>query len=179
MNDLERVANMVMAKKVPEKIVEREEDKANAREVLAAAGPIEEPKKPVEAPPDLPEPVKRTQKLIEALHEGHELRKRQVAAKLRRGVEIENELRQAQKDRDERLFGARKIHEEEVIEAGKLRDFRCNVIESAFDALTEQRSQELAARGDEISKLDKTLEQLRKQLDAEIRKLDPERKVPA
>ena len=132
-----------------------------------------------EVGPALPEPVKRTQKLIEALHEGHELRKRLIAAKLRRGVEIDNEIQQATRDRTERLTVVEKIHETEVFDAGKLRDRRRAVIEGAHDDLVETRMEELAARGKEVDRLELRLEQLRKQLDAELGKLDPDRKVKA
>jgi hypothetical protein len=174
MNNLERVASKVMAEKVPEKTVPPTPVSPD-EETKRIEAPA--PKEPEEVKPDLPEQVKRTQKLIEAIHAGRELRGSLVAAKLRRGVEVENELRLAEKDRDERLFGARRVHEEEVIQAGKLRDFRVNVIESAFDVLTEQRQTELAGRGEEIAKLDKRLEQLCKQLDTELAKMGA--KVPA
>lgn len=125
------------------------------------------------------EGLKRTQKILESIELRRLELKRAVADKLRRGVEIDNEIRQATKDRSERIMVVEKIHETEVIDAGKLRDFRRNVIESAHDDLVEQRMTELAGRGDEISKLEHSLGQLRKQFDAEMGKLDPDRKVPA
>lgn len=128
---------------------------------------LEKPKKEPEKPM-LPEQVLRSQKLIEAIHQRRELRATLVAVKLRRSVEIENELRQAAKDRDARL---------EAVEAKAREDLAA--IAGAFEDLGQERAGELNVRDLEISKLDTSLEQLRKQLDAELGKLDPDRKVTA
>jgi hypothetical protein len=118
--------------------------------------------------PDVPEQVKRTQGIIAAIHQRLELRARFVADKLRRSVEIEAELRQAAKDRDARL---------DAVEAAARE--RLAAIAGAFDDLGHERAGELNVRDLEITKLDTSLAQLRKQLDAELGKLDPDRKVTA
>jgi len=124
-------------------------------------------KKEEPLPPDLPEDVKRPQKLIEAIHMRREMRARFVAEKLRRGVEIENELRQAEKDRNARL-DAVEAHAKAQLDA----------IAAAYQDLGRERKAELDARDTQIEKVDLSLEQLCKQLDAELAKLTG-RKVSA
>lgn len=115
--------------------------------------------------PELPEQVKRINGIVASIHGRRELRAFLIADKNRRGVEVENELRQAAKDRSARL---------EAVEAKAREDMAA--IAGAFDVLTTERAGEFAARDLQISKVDITLEQLRKQLDVELGKLDPERR---
>jgi hypothetical protein len=122
---------------------------------------VEAPPPPAPAKPDYDpsEAVKRAQKVIETIARRKVERARLVADKLRRGVEVENELRQAMKDRDARL---------EAVEA-KARE-QLAAIAEAFGDLDQERRVELTLRDEEVSKLDRTLEQLGKQLQAEIAK---------
>jgi hypothetical protein len=106
------------------------------------------------------EEVKRTQKILEQIDLRKRVRSRLVAEKNSRAVEIEGELRQAMKDRDARL---------EAVEA-KARE-QLAAIAAAFDDLGRERRLELAGRESEIVKLDMALEQLSKQLAAEISKV--------
>jgi hypothetical protein len=127
-----------------------------AREVPAPA-PAPEPK-----PDYVPSTqVKNTQKLLEMIELRKHVRIRLVADKNRRGVEIQSEMRQAAKDRDARL---------DAVEA-KARE-QLAAISEAFQDLERERASELNIRDLEIAKLDKSLEQLRKQLQAELAKVD-------
>ncbi len=168
---IDQVAEKIILQ-LPPKLEElTEAQAANEREIMASAGPIEDPPSPPPARPPLSEAVKRTQRLIEQIELGNQDRARLTADKLRRGVEIEGELRQAKKDLEERLKAVLRIHSEEVIQADVLRNARYDILEGAFEDLGSQRAGELSARGLELSKLDTRLEQLRKQLDAELGKM--------
>ncbi len=118
------------------------------------------PPKPEYEPSDT---VKGAQRTLESIEKRKRIRALMIAEKLRRGVEIEGELRQAAKDRDARL---------EAVEAKARQELAA--ISEAFQDLAGQRAIELNVRENEIAKLDSSLVQLRKQLDAELGKLDPD-----
>lgn len=127
----------------------------------AAAEATAPPAPPASAKPDYEpsEAVKRAQRVIETIAKRKVERARLVAAKLSRGVEIQGEMRQAVKDRDARL---------EAVEA-RARE-QLAAISAAFEDLDQERRVELTLRDEEIEKLDRTLEQLGKQLQAELAK---------
>jgi hypothetical protein len=105
--------------------------------------------------------VKQTQKLLEMIELRKRVRARWVAEKNSRALQIETELRQAMKDRDARL---------EAVEAKAREDLAA--ISAAFESLGQERAAELNLRDLEITKVDKSLDQLRKQLQAELAKVD-------
>lgn len=124
---------------------------------MTQEAPPKEPAPPKYSPSDQ---VKQTQKLLEQIEQRKQERARVLADKLRRGVEIEGELRQASKDRDARQVAV-KAKAREQLEA----------IEAAYQDLEHERASELNLRDLEISKLDRSLEQLGKQLQAELAKV--------
>jgi len=117
-------------------------------------------------PPEPSEQVKRVNGIVASIHQRREERARLVADKLRRGVEIERADREAQKGVEEFV---KQIEEEAARKIQQVRDVHALGV--------NQRRMEFEERGSQISKLDKSLEQLRKQLDVELGKLDPDRKV--
>lgn len=131
----------------------------------------EEAKTPPPAPPaaapksdyEPSDTVKGAQRTLESIEKRKRIRALMIAERLRRGVEIEGELRQAAKDRDARL---------EAVEAKARQELAA--ISEAFQDLSGQRAIELNVRENEIAKLESSLVQLRKQLDAELGKLDPD-----
>lgn len=167
---VERVADVIMNKIC-------RSDQAETQAPAVTPPPPKEQKAPEPEGPKLSEQVLRTQKLVQAIDQRIQDRARLVSQKLRRGVEIENELRQAEKDRDSRLEAVEQVYQAEITEAEHLRGARRDVLKSAFQDLAREREREIMGRQAEINHLDLSLEQIRKQLDAELLKLDPGRKV--
>lgn len=128
---------------------------------------------------ELGEEAKRAQRIIEGIERRRQERARLVGDRLRRGVEIETELRQAWKDRDVRCQAVEEIHLAEVEESARLRVARLDLLRGSYQDLADLRATEVLCREQEIAKLDVSLTQLGKQLEAELRKLNPERKVTA
>jgi SMC interacting uncharacterized protein involved in chromosome segregation len=148
-----------LAAEKAKRAAEREAAEAAAKAAKEAPAPASAPEPKPDYVPSTQ--VKNTQKLLEMIELRKHVRIRLVADKNRRGVEIEGEMRQAAKDRDARL---------DAVEA-KARD-QLAAISEAFQDLERERASELNIRDLEIAKLDKSLEQLRKQLNAELAKVD-------
>ncbi len=149
-----------------------------ANEVMAAIEPraakpqevsADEETKKLEAPSYEPsEGARRTQKLIEAIEQRRQEKARLVSEKLRRNVEVER----ANREGAEILDGEINKLEAEL-------QLRMDELKATYRDGVVQRGRELVVRQQQIDKLDVSLDQLRKQLDAELGKLDPERKVSA
>lgn len=137
---------------------------ANDKEIMASAGPLPPPAP--EAPSYTPsEGAKRTQKLIEQIEQRRQEKAKLVAQKKSREVEVQREDAQSLKRRDDTI-------DQITAECG----MRINEQNNHHQRGVEGRAADLDHRAWQISKIDASLEQLRKQLDAELGKLDPERK---
>lgn len=140
------------------------------------AAPPEAPKEPavhdpkpeqpvLKAPREISAGAKLTQKIIESMDLRRQERARLVAALKSREVEVEREDLDARK----RLAAV----------LAELRDEYDRRIHNAQDDCTggvQVRRADLEAKRRHIDQVDHALAQLRKQLDAELSKLDPERK---
>lgn len=109
------------------------------------------------------EDVKRIQKLIEAIDQRKQERARLISDKLRRGVEIEREGRE-----DLQLLRDKTAACEEECRKSLA------ALRADYDERVGARAGELNARQQAIEDLDTSLAQLRKQLEVELGKVDPE-----
>jgi len=139
-----------------------------AAKVMAAKVPEITPPKPVveEAPaaPDLTAGAKLTQKIIESMDLRRQDRTRQIAALKSREVEVERENREAAKHANDSLLTLAEEYQR-----------REATIKADLEHGTQARQADLRFKAAQIEKLDATLANFRKQLDAELLKLDPER----
>lgn len=129
------------------------------------APPLEAKQRPplkASAASEISEGARRTQKIIESMDLRRQERARLVAALKSREVEVENEDRASEKRMGNHLAALKEEYERRV--EMEMRDCAGS---------TGARHGDLSARKGQIEKLDASLAQLRKQLDAELGKLDP------
>lgn len=115
--------------------------------------------------PELSEGARLTVKIVEAMDIRRQERARLVAEMKSREVEVENQNREAKAHREASI----KQLDEEY-------DRRRAVLESDYTAGLRVRANDLSIRKAIIEKIDVALANFRKQLDAELGKLDPQRK---
>lgn len=161
---IERIAEAVMTTKVPEKILTpvepgaTPEAKVEDLDTIDSAQPIYEPSQGAALLQDLIQRIDvRARDRADLLAD---LRQMEVAA--------ERLDREEKKDLDAELEAA---HREYVSMKTRL--------ETHFREMVEGRKESIASQRQAIATLDKSLEQMRKQANAEIAKLAPDRKVQA
>jgi vancomycin resistance protein YoaR len=137
--------------------------------------PVEAPKSPavhdpkpqvhvLKASAEISVGAKLVQKIIESMDLRNQERARLVAALKSKEVEVERENVQANKHFDEAYADL----EEEIKR-------RANILNADFQNARAARQADLHARQQQIEHIDRSLGQLRTQLNAELGKLDPER----
>lgn len=136
----------------------------DARKAAAAAPPAPAPPAPPEPPKYAPsDQVKGAQRILELIEQRKLERVRLVAEKLSRGLEFD---RQGAED----LGGLKQTIAAFQDECAK----KIEEAQAQYGTRKSQREWEITARQNEIDKLDLALVNLRKQLDAELGKLDPD-----
>lgn len=144
---------------------------------LRVKQPIEAPKAPtviepkpeqhvLKAPYEPTEGARRVQKIIESMDLRRQERIRLVAQLNSREVEVERENREAQKHANDSYVALAEEYQR-----------REATIKADFENGMSARKVDLDFKRSNIAKLDTTLANFRKQLDAELLKLDPERGV--
>lgn len=131
------------------------------------APPLEAKPAPIKASAavEISEGARRTQKIIESMDLRRQERARLVAALKSREVEVANEDRAAFKRLDDAVAALNEEYQR-----------RLSTLHADHDGSVDARAYDLRVHQQQIEKLDTSLAQLRKQLDAELGKLDPERK---
>lgn len=164
---IENVANRILDK-IEKKPEPTEEQKANDREVMAAAGPLAVEPAPEESIYEPSRGAALLRDLIQRIDVRATERTERVADLRRRELEAERADREEKKALETELAQRLEAYNEAV---QKLKD--------DFDLAVHNRAVDLAWRRDQLALLDKSLDQMRKQVHAEVAKLAPERKVSA
>jgi hypothetical protein len=162
---IETVANRILNRIAPATPEVAPEQLANDREIMVAAGPIVPDQKPEEPTYEPSQGAALLQDLIRRI-DLRAAERADLVAQLRRcEVSTEKADREERKALIEQSEALIKAHEAELAE-----------IRQNLDLAISGRNAELRCRRQEIVDLDKSLDQMRKQVNAEIAKLAPERK---